>query len=98
MITLTLVLVTLILLAGVAFYSQTTLFAKPTGTYQTKIVDKVERQTVIYTGVFIPMKVYHVLTAENREIKVDKRQYARVRLMDNVTITGYSNGLHRLEL
>ncbi len=88
----------LILVAALALYTQTTLFSKPTGTYQTKITGKEEKQTVIYTGVFIPMKIYTITTSENREIKVEKNQYNRIKTGDTVTVTGYSNGLHRLEI
>jgi len=88
----------LILVAALALYTQTTLFSKPTGTYQTKITGKEEKQTVIYTGVFIPMKIYTITTSENSEIKVEKNQYNRIKTGDKVTVTGYSNGLHRLEI
>lgn len=88
----------LLLLAVLALYTQTTLFAKPTGTYQTRITHKDEKQTVVYTGVFIPLKIYSVTTSEDRDIKVERSQYNRIKIGDTVTVTCYSNGLHILEV
>ena len=92
----TLVIVVLILLA-VLLFNQTTLFAKPTGMYQTIIVAKEEKHTILYTGAFIPMKVYIIKTSENREIQVERDQYHRLTEGDTVKITNYSNGLHKLQ-
>ena len=97
MITIALVIVTLLLVAVFAVYTQTTIFAKPTGIYQTSIVAKEEKQTVIYTGAFIPMKLYYVKTRENREIQVDRVQYNRLSIGETVTIASYNNGLHKLQ-
>jgi len=88
----------LLLLAVLALYTQTTLFAKPTGTYQTRIAYKDEKQTVVYTGVFIPLKIYTVITSDDVEIKVERNQYNRIKIGDTVTVTSYSNGLHKLEV
>jgi hypothetical protein len=98
MITLTLVMGVLLLLAAFALYTQTTFFANSTGTYQTTVTDKMEQQTVIYAGVFIPMKIFSIKTSENMEIKVERNRYLRVSIGDYVTVTSYSNGLHRLQL
>jgi len=89
--------VTLLLVAVFAVFTQTTIFAKPTGTYQTTVVAKEEKQTVIYTGAFIPMKLYHIKTPENREIQVDRNQYNRLSVGETVTIASYSNGLYKLQ-
>ena len=88
----------LLLLALLALYTQTTLFAKPTRTYQTRIAHKDEKQTVVYTGVFVPLKIYSITTSENQEIKVERNQYNRIKIGDIVTVTSYSNGLHKLEV
>ena len=97
MITIAWVIVTLLLVAVFAVFTQTTIFAKPTGTYQTSILEKEEKQTVIYTGAFIPMKLYYVKTNENKEIQVERNQYNRLSIGETVTIASYSNGLHKLQ-
>jgi len=97
MITLTLVIVMLLALAMFVLFTRTTFLAKTTGTYQTLIVDKMEKQTVIYTGIFIPLTIYSIKTNENREIQVEKNQYNRLGIGDTVTIASYSNGLHKLQ-
>ena len=73
------------------------IFAKPTGTYETIIIDKREQQTVIYTGVFIPMKMLILETTELHQINVRKRDYDRINVGDRVMITRYSNGQHKLQ-
>ena len=93
----TLVIVVLILLAVFVLFNQTTLFAKPTGIYQTIIVAKEEKHTILYTGAFIPMKIYIIKTSENREIQIERDQYDRLMEGDKVKITSYSNGLHKLQ-
>ena len=98
MINLFLVIGVLLLLAAFALYTQTTVFARPTGTYQTTIVGKEEKDTVIYTGVFIPMKIYTVKTSENRKINVERNQYNRINIGETVTVATYSNGLQRLQV
>ena len=97
MITIALVIVALLLVAVFAVFTRTTIFAKPTGTYQTSIVAKEEKQTVLYTGAFIPMKLYYIKTHLNREIQVDRNQYNRLSVGETVTVSSYSNGLHKLE-
>jgi len=97
MITIALVIMTLLLLAVFVVFKRTTLFANPTGTYQTTIVAKEEKQTVIYTGAFIPMKLYYIMTGDNREIQVDRIQYNRLNVGETITISSYSNGLHKLQ-
>ena len=98
MIYFTIIIGVLLLVAVLVFVTQTTIFAKPTGIYQTKVIEGEEKQTVIYTGVFIPMRTYLIKTSESREINIEKKQYLKLKMGDTVTITSYSNGLHRLEL
>lgn len=97
MITIALVIITLLVLAGFVLYTRTTVLAKSTGTYVTKVIDKLEKQTVIYTGVFIPMTLYSIKTSENLEMQIERNQYDRINVGDTVTIASYSNGLHKLQ-
>ena len=91
-----------ILLAGIALLVlavllQSTVFAKPTASYETTIINKREQNTVIYTGVFIPIKQLILETTELNQIILKKHEYDRTNGGDRVTITRYSNGQHRLK-
>ena len=74
------------------------LFAKPTGTYETTIIDKREQQTVIFTGIFIPMNMLILETTELHQLNVKKQVYNRINVGDRVTVTRYSNGQHKLQV
>ncbi len=76
---------------------QSTILAKPTGTYETTIIDKREQDTVIYTGVFVPMKMYTLETSELHQLNVKKHVYNRISVGDRVTVTRYSNGRRKLQ-
>ena len=54
----------IVVLFTLALVLRPTVFAKPTGTYETTVINKWEQNTVIYTGVFIPMKQYVIETTE----------------------------------
>lgn len=86
-----------VILAVLLMLARSIIFAKPTGTYETIIIDKREQQTVIYTGVFIPMKMLILETTELHQINVRKRDYDRINVGDRVMITRYSNGQHKLQ-
>ena len=91
-----------ILLAGIALLVlavllQSTVFAKPTASYETTFINKREQNTVIYTGVFIPIKQLILETTELNQIIVKKHEYDRINVGDRVAITRYSNGQHRLQ-
>ena len=73
------------------------LFAKPTGTYETTIIDKREQQTVIFTGIFIPMNMLILETTELHQLNVKKQDYDRIKVGDRVTVTRYSNDRHKLQ-
>ena len=73
------------------------LFAKPTGTYETTIINKKEQNTVIYTGVFIPLRMNILETTELHQINVQKRVYDRINVGDRVIVTRFSNGQHKLQ-
>jgi len=72
-------------------------FPKPTGTYETTIIDKREQQTVIFNGVFIPMKMLILETTELHQLNFKKRDYDRINVGDRVMVTRYSNGQHKLQ-
>jgi hypothetical protein len=93
----TVILLVGILLLVLALVLRSTVFAKPTGTYETTIINKREQNTVIYTGVFIPFKQLILETTELHQIIVKKHEYDRINVGDRATITRYSNGQHRLQ-
>jgi len=72
-------------------------FPKPTGTYETTIIDKRQQQTVIFTGVFIPVKMLILETTELHQLNVQKRDYDRINIGDRVMVTRFSNGQHKLQ-
>ncbi len=72
-------------------------FPKPTGSYETTIIDKREQQTVIFTGVFIPMKMLILESTELNQLNVKKRDYDRINVGDRIMVTRYSNGQHKLQ-
>jgi hypothetical protein len=76
---------------------KSTLLATPTGTYETVIINKREQDTVIYMGVFIPLKMNILETTELHQLNVKKRDYDRKKVGDRVMVTRYSNGQHKLQ-
>lgn len=87
----------LMILALAFLVLKQTLLARPTGTYETTIIDKRTQDTVIYTGIFVPMKIHILETTELNQIQVKKPVYDRINVGDRVTVTRYSNGQHRLK-
>ena len=87
----------IVLLAVIFLIVRFIAFPKPTGTYETTIIDKREQNTVIFTGVFIPMKMLILETTELNQINVKKRDYDRINVGDRVMVTRYSNGQHKLQ-
>ena len=87
----------IVLLMAVFVLARSTIFAKPTGTYETTIINKREQQTVIFTGVFIPLKLFILETTELHHVTVKKRDYDRINVGDRVMVTQYSNGQHKLQ-
>jgi hypothetical protein len=92
------ILLVITALFTMALALRSTAFAKPTGTYETSIINKREQNTVIFTGVFIPIKQLMLETTELHQIHVKKHEYDRIRIGDRVIITRYSNGRHRLQV
>jgi hypothetical protein len=76
---------------------QNTVLAKPTGTYETIIIDKRVQNSVIYTGIFVPIRQHILETTELHQIIVKKQVYDRINVGDRVTVTRFSNGQHRLK-
>lgn len=92
-----LILTAIIVLFTLALVLRSTVFSKPTGTYETTIINKREQNTVIYTGIFIPMKQFVLETTELHQVRVKKHMYDRIKIGDKVTVTRFSNGQHRLQ-
>ncbi len=91
------ILLAVMALMALTVLLQSTVFAKPTGTYETPVIDKREQTIVIYSGVFTPIKQLVLETTELHRIHVRKHVYDRISVGDRVTVTRYSNGRHRLQ-
>ena len=74
-----------------------TQYKKKTGTFQTSIMDKYVRNTVIYSGIFIPIVFYVLIVDMGIEIRVNKQQYDRIQIGESVYVSLYSNGSYQLE-
>jgi len=66
-------------------------------TYQATVVDKTTERTVAYVGVFIPIETHYLVVEGGRKVKVDRTAFRAIRIGDTVTVSGYSDGSHRLE-
>ncbi len=71
--------------------------ARRVKTFQTRVVDKFERNTMIYTGVFIPIVLQYLVVEMGVEVKVGNFDYERTIIGDTVRVSRYSNGSYRLE-
>ena len=71
--------------------------ARRVKTFQTRVVDKFERNTMIYTGVFIPIVLQYLVVEMGVEVKVGNFDYERTGIGDTVRVSRYSNGSYRLE-
>lgn len=75
---------------------RTNLLAKAVNTYETVVLGKDERTSVLFTGVFIPI-VLHFLVIDGGEVKVERYIYNRIEVGDAVTVSLLSNGRYRLQ-
>jgi len=65
--------------------------------YPTTVYDKETRNTMIYTGVFIPI-IYYILKVDmGLEIYVDHTSYNRIEIGDKIQVARYSNNKYKLE-
>ena len=71
--------------------------ARRVKTFQTMVVDKFERNSMIYTGVFIPLVLQYLVVEMGVEVKVGGLDYRRTDIGDTVRVSRYSNGSYRLE-
>ena len=92
------ILLTAIALIALMALLQSTVLSKPTGTYETTVIDKRKQTLIIYSGVFTPIKQLVLETTELHRIHVRKRQYNTINIGDRVTVTRYSNGCRRLQI
>ncbi|MCW4050679.1 MAG: hypothetical protein NWE89_13190 [Candidatus Bathyarchaeota archaeon] len=76
---------------------QTTLFAEKVFIYETRVADKSKQNSIIYTGVFVPIVIYTLVTREGYKINVDNRAYDSLNIGDHIWVSEYSNGAHKLE-
>jgi hypothetical protein len=87
----------IVVLAVLLLLTRSTVFAKPTGTYETTIINKKEQNTVTYADVFIPMKIFIIETTELHQLNVKKWDYDRINVGDRVIVTRYSSSQHKLQ-
>ncbi len=71
--------------------------ARRVKTFQTRVVDKFERNTMIDAGVFIPIVLQYLVVEMGVEVKVGNFDYERTDIGDTVRVSRYSNGSYRLE-
>lgn len=71
--------------------------SKKLESYPTTVYGKETRNTMIYTGVFIPM-IYYILKVDmGLEVYVDHTSYNRIEIGDTVQVARYSNNKYKLE-
>jgi len=83
-----------IIVVAIAYPSIT---ARRVRTFKTRVVDKFERNSMIYTGVFIPIVLKYLVVEMGVEVKVGRFDYRRTGIGDTVWVSRYSNGSYRLE-
>jgi len=83
-----------IIVVAIAYPSMT---ARRVRTFKTRVVDKFERNSMIYTGVFIPLVLQYLVVEMGVEVKVGRFDYRRTGIGDTVWVSRYSNGSYRLE-
>ena len=83
-----------IIVVAIAYPSIT---ARRVRTFKTRVVDKFERNSMIYTGVFIPLVLQYLVVEMGVEVKVGRFDYRRTGIGDTVWVSRYSNGSYRLE-
>jgi len=83
-----------IIAVAIAYPSMT---ARRVRSFKTRVVDKFERSSMIYTGVFIPIRVKYLEVEMGVEVKVRDSDFRGVEVGDTVWVSRYSNGSYRLE-
>jgi hypothetical protein len=78
------------------FLKESTLFATEISTYQTKIIDKKKDMAIIPIPIVIPVPKYYIFTEEGRKLDVRQVVFNRISIGDLVSVTQYSNGIHKL--
>ncbi len=73
------------------------LTARKVRTFQTRVVDKFERNSMIYAGVFIPLVLQYLVVEMSVEVKVGGLDYRHTDIGDTIWVSRYSNGSYRLE-
>jgi hypothetical protein len=83
-----------IIVVAIVYPSMT---ARKVKTFQTRVVDKFERNTMIYTGVFIPIVLQYLVVEMGVEMNVRSSDYRNFDIGDTVWVSRYSNGSYRIE-
>ena len=83
-----------IIVVAIVYPSMT---ARRVRSFKTRVVDKFERNSMIFTGVFIPIVVKYLEVEMGVELKVRDSDYRSIDVGDTVWVSRYSNGSYRLE-
>ena len=83
-----------VLVVAIAYPSLT---ARKVKTFKARVVDKFERNSMIFAGVFIPLVLQYLVVEMGGEVKVGGLDYRRTDIGDTVWVSRYSNGSYRLE-
>ena len=83
-----------IIVVAIVYPSMT---ARRVRSFKTRVVDKFERNSMIFTGVFIPIRVKYLEVEMGVELKVRDSDYRSIDVGDTVWVSRYSNGSYRLE-
>ena len=83
-----------IIVVAIVYPSMT---ARRVRSFKTRVVDKFERNSMIFTGVFIPIVVKYLEVEMGVELKVRDSDYRSIEVGDTVWVSRYSNGSYRLE-
>jgi uncharacterized membrane protein len=71
--------------------------AQRISSFQSTILDKKKKTTMIYTGVFIPLVIYFLRVEKGIEFKVNHTVYQSVEIGDTVLVSMFSDGSYRLD-
>ena len=71
--------------------------AQRISSFQSTVLDKNKKTTMIYTGVFIPLVIYNLRVEKGIELQVSHTVYQSVDVGDTVLVARFSDGSFRLD-
>ena len=70
--------------------------AKPMRAFTATVTDKATETSILYTGIFIPMKLYYLVTEQGYRVKVEQHEHDRYSRGSTITVVEYSDGSYKL--